>query len=73
MGVSQHATVSLEEIAEAAPGCPRWFQLYILKDRGLTANILRRWVGDLRKGERVPVKRDDIALPLKFEVALVYL
>ncbi|CAM9699743.1 unnamed protein product [Scytosiphon promiscuus] len=42
MGVSQHATVSLEEVAAAAPRCARWFQLYILKDRELTANILRR-------------------------------
>ena len=42
MGVSQHATVSLEDIAVAAPDCPRWFQLYILKDRELTANIVRR-------------------------------
>ncbi|CAM9181470.1 unnamed protein product [Discosporangium mesarthrocarpum] len=42
MGVSQHSTVSLEAIANAAPGCPRWFQLYILKDRGLTEDILRR-------------------------------
>lgn len=42
MGVSQHATVSLEDVASAAPGCPRWFQLYILKDRDLTASIVRR-------------------------------
>lgn len=42
MGVSQHATVSLEEVAAAAPSCARWFQLYILKDRELTADILRR-------------------------------
>ena len=44
MGVSQHATVSLEDVAAAAPQCTRWFQLYILKDRALTADILRRWV-----------------------------
>ncbi|CAM9541877.1 unnamed protein product [Pylaiella littoralis] len=42
MGVSQHATVSLEDVAAAAPRCARWFQLYILKDRVLTADILRR-------------------------------
>lgn len=45
MGVSQHATVSMEDIAAAAPDGPRWFQLYILKDRALTADILKRWVG----------------------------
>lgn len=44
MGVSQHATVSLEDVAAAAPRCARWFQLYILKDRELTAGILRRFV-----------------------------
>ncbi|CAN0202984.1 unnamed protein product, partial [Hapterophycus canaliculatus] len=32
----------LEEVAAAAPSCARWFQLYILKDRELTADILRR-------------------------------
>ncbi|CAN0053827.1 unnamed protein product [Ectocarpus sp. 12 AP-2014] len=42
MGVSQHATVSLEDVAAAAPRCARWFQLYTLKDRELTADILRR-------------------------------
>ncbi|CAN0349997.1 unnamed protein product [Ascophyllum nodosum] len=42
MGVSQHANVSLEDIAAAAPQCPRWFQLYILKDRELTADIVKR-------------------------------
>lgn len=45
MGVSQHATVSMEDIADAAPGAPLWFQLYILKDRALTVDIVRRWVG----------------------------
>eukprot|EP00752_Nemacystus_decipiens_P006892 g6190.t2 len=42
MGVSQHATTSLEDVAAAAPQCARWFQLYILKDRALTADLLRR-------------------------------
>lgn len=42
MGVSQHATISLEDVAAAAPQCARWFQLYILKDRALTADLLRR-------------------------------
>ncbi|CAM9336962.1 unnamed protein product [Choristocarpus tenellus] len=42
MGVSQHSTVSLESIAAASPSCPRWFQLYILRDRILTAEILQR-------------------------------
>lgn len=43
MGLSQHSTVSLEDVAAAAPECPRWFQLYILKNRALTVDILRRY------------------------------
>jgi 4-hydroxymandelate oxidase len=41
MIASTLATVSLEEIAQAAIG-PRWFQLYVYKDRGLTADLVRR-------------------------------
>jgi 4-hydroxymandelate oxidase len=35
------STVSLEEIAEASSG-PRWFQLYIYRDRSLTEDLVRR-------------------------------
>lgn len=42
MGLSQHSTMPLEDVAAAAPKCPRWYQLYILKDRALTADIVRR-------------------------------
>lgn len=55
MGVSQHATVPLEDVAAAAPGCARWFQLYILKNRELTADILRRFVHASTSG--VPAAR----------------
>jgi 4-hydroxymandelate oxidase len=41
MIVSTLATVSLEEVARRAAG-PRWFQLYIYKDRGVTADLVRR-------------------------------
>jgi 4-hydroxymandelate oxidase len=41
MIVSTLATTSIEDIAKAAPG-PRWFQLYIYKDRGVTADLVRR-------------------------------
>jgi len=34
--------VSLEDIANAAPELPRWFQVYILRDRGWTAELVRR-------------------------------
>jgi len=40
--ISTRATVSLEEIARAAPDCPRWFQVYILRDRGWTTELVRR-------------------------------
>jgi 4-hydroxymandelate oxidase len=40
--VSTRATVSLEEIARAAPELPRWFQVYILRDRGWTVELVRR-------------------------------
>jgi len=42
MAVSQHATYSLEDIADAAPGAPRWFQSYILKHRQLSAELIKR-------------------------------
>jgi 4-hydroxymandelate oxidase len=40
MIVSTIATVSLEQIAET--GVRRWFQLYVLKDRDFTADLVRR-------------------------------
>lgn len=39
--LSTVGTTSLEDIADAAPG-PRMFQLYILKDRGLTTEFIER-------------------------------
>jgi 4-hydroxymandelate oxidase len=40
MVVSTLATTSLEDVA--ATGVPRWFQLYIHKDRGLTRHLVER-------------------------------
>ena len=40
--LSTVATVSLEEVAAAAPG-PLWFQLYILRDRKLTERVSAWW------------------------------
>ena len=42
MIASNLATCTLEDIAAAAPGAPRWFQLYVWRDRGLTAELVRR-------------------------------
>jgi 4-hydroxymandelate oxidase len=44
MIASTLATSSIEDIAAAAAG-PRWFQLYVYKDRGLTAELVRRAEG----------------------------
>ena len=41
MIASSVATRSLEEIAQAATG-PLWFQLYVYKDRGFTASLVKR-------------------------------
>jgi 4-hydroxymandelate oxidase len=41
MVLSTFATVSLEEVRSAASG-PRWFQLYVHRDRGLTRNLIER-------------------------------
>jgi 4-hydroxymandelate oxidase len=42
MVLSHFATVNLEEVAAAAPDCPRWFQLYLTKDRDYCADLLLR-------------------------------
>jgi 4-hydroxymandelate oxidase len=36
------ATTTLEDVAAAAPGAPRWFQLYVHKDRAFTARLVER-------------------------------
>jgi isopentenyl diphosphate isomerase/L-lactate dehydrogenase-like FMN-dependent dehydrogenase len=36
MCLSTLATATAREVAQAAPRAPRWFQLYILRDRGVT-------------------------------------
>ena len=40
-GLSTLSTVSLEEVAAEAAG-PKWFQLYVFRDRDLTASLVRR-------------------------------
>lgn len=37
--LSTLATATLEEVAAAAPGAPRWFQLYVFRDRGVTNEL----------------------------------
>lgn len=40
--LSTLSTTSLEDVAKAAPGGRRWFQLYVFRDRGLTTDLVRR-------------------------------
>lgn len=42
MVVSTMGTVTLEDVAAAAPGAPQWFQFYVHRDRGLSADLIRR-------------------------------
>lgn len=44
MVTSTLSTVSLEDIAKAAPEAVRWFQLYVHADRGWTAELVARAV-----------------------------
>jgi L-lactate dehydrogenase (cytochrome) len=39
--LSSTASYSIEEVAAASPG-PRWFQLYVTRDRGLTRDLIER-------------------------------
>jgi len=40
MCLSTLATASPAEVAAAAPGAPRWFQLYVFRDRGVTRSFV---------------------------------
>lgn len=40
--LSTISTSSIEEVASATPGAPKWFQLYIHRDRQLTEELVRR-------------------------------
>jgi isopentenyl diphosphate isomerase/L-lactate dehydrogenase-like FMN-dependent dehydrogenase len=40
MCVSTLATATAREVAAAAPDAPRWFQLYVLRDRGVTHALI---------------------------------
>lgn len=42
MVVSTAANYSLEQVAAAAPDAPRWFQLYVYRDREVTRDLVQR-------------------------------
>ena len=45
MCLSTLATAGPAEVAAAAPGAPRWFQLYVFRDRGVTRALVEQAVG----------------------------
>ncbi|MDB4968225.1 MAG: (S)-2-hydroxy-acid oxidase [Myxococcales bacterium] len=80
MCVSTLATVALEDVAAAAPGAPRWFQLYVHKDRALTQRLVERaaaagyqaiviTVDTPLLGRRVADERNGFALPAHLTMA----
>ena len=80
MCVSTLATVALEEVAAAAPDAPRWFQLYIRRDRSFTEDLVNRAVAagyaaivltvDLPVlGRRWRDERNSFSLPAGLEMA----
>ncbi len=42
MCVSTVATATPAEIAEAAPGAPRWLQIYVFRDRGVSDEVIEQ-------------------------------
>lgn len=44
MCLSTIATAAPGEVAEAAPGAPRWFQVYVFRDRGITRALVEQAV-----------------------------
>ncbi len=79
MVASTIATCTLEEIAQAAPG-PRWFQLYVYKERAVTTELVARaeaagyraivlTVDTPVLGRRERDARNDFALPAGMGIA----
>lgn len=44
MALSTRSSCTIEDVAAAAPGAVRWFQVYVLRDRGWTAELVDRAV-----------------------------
>ena len=44
MALSTRSSCTIEDVAAAAPGAPRWFQVYVLRDRGWTGELVDRAV-----------------------------
>lgn len=79
--LSTLATTSIEEVAEVSDG-PRWFQLYVFRDRGLTLELVERaeaagytaivlTVDAPLLGRREADMRNEFTLPEGFTIASV--
>jgi 4-hydroxymandelate oxidase len=77
---STQATLSVEEVADAAPDAVRWFQVYVVRDRGWTAELVARaaaagyralvlTVDVPRLGNRLRDLRNDFRLPTGLKAA----
>jgi 4-hydroxymandelate oxidase len=60
MIVSTQATATLEQVAALAPDAPRWFQLYVYRDRRTAAHLARRAAAS---GYRAVVLTVDVPVP----------
>ena len=78
--LSTTASLSIEDVAKAAPDCYRWFQLYVYKDHNKTKNLVQRadkagysaivLTVDLPVlGNRTSLKRIGFKVPEQFKMA----
>ncbi|MBV8573584.1 MAG: alpha-hydroxy-acid oxidizing protein, partial [Acetobacteraceae bacterium] len=81
--LSTNSIASMEEVAQAVPNGERWFQLYMLKDKGLLDGMLdRAWEAGYRvlcltvdlpiQGRRERDLRNAFTLPLRPRVRTAY-
>lgn len=74
--LSTFGTISIEELAHAAPDTDLWFQLYVLRDRELTKSLVRRaldagystlvvTIDSVATGKRVRDLRHGLSIPPK--------
>lgn len=74
--LSTFGTISIEELAEAAPKTDLWFQLYVLRDRELTKSLVKRaldagystlvvTIDSVATGKRVRDLRHGLSIPPK--------
>ena len=80
--LSTTASLSIEDVAAASPGCYRWFQLYVYKDHEKTKRLVQRadkegysaicLTVDLPVlGNRTSLKRIGFTVPKEFKMANV--